>query len=89
MTQFLVTVPHTAEECMSAAEEFGKHPRAAELLQTTYWACEFGNHTAWTVAEFEKEDEARAVVPGQLGEKAQVQEVKTYSFEDMVAEHEG
>ena len=91
MPTYLIETPHTQEECQKAGEEWlrSELPRKAELFDKTYFGCEAEVHDAWTIAEFENEDEAWKYVSQAERAKARVVPVNSYSFEEMVKAHEG
>ena len=90
MPTYLIETPHTEEECASGAEEWlrSELPRKAELFDKTYFGCEAGVHDAWTIADFENEDEAWKYVSQAERAKARVVPVNAYSFEEMVTAHQ-
>lgn len=87
MPKFLVELPHTAEECSQAGEEFSKHPRAKEILDSTYWRCSYGEHVAYTVADFESEGEAKDLVPEPLKSKLNIRPVDVFTYDQMMESH--
>lgn len=86
---YVVEMPHTPEECMMAFDGFQRHPRAEEILKNTYAGCNHGNHTGWTIASFENEDEIREmVVLPALQQKMSIHPVDTMTMEEMREAHE-
>lgn len=89
MATFVIETPHNDEECRIGAEQWLKldGPRKQELFDKSYASCEFGEHNAWLIAEFRDEDEAWSYIPEVERAKAKVQQVASYSFDEMVAAH--
>ncbi len=76
MPEFVIEIPHSPEECSAAAGEIVRHPRARDLVASTYWGCPGGAHSTWIVGEFEGEAEARRLVPRLLRDTARVVRVE-------------
>lgn len=89
MPTFLIETPHTPEECLIAGEQWLEldGPRKQEIFDKTHASCEFGEHNAWVIADYETEDEAWSYVPEVERLKAKIRQVKTYAFEEMLAAH--
>ena len=90
MPLYLVEEPHTPEECMAAFEGFSQHPRAEELVKSSYAACNSGTHIAWTIASFKDEDEAREIgVTPELKKKMKIYPVDVFTLDEIRGTHEG
>jgi len=88
MALYVIDVPHAAEECSRAAKEFETHPRGPETIEKTVWGCRVGGgHRAWTVAEFQNEDEARQLIPRELRGRETIYPVESFTFEQMLKAH--
>lgn len=83
MPEFMIEVPHAAEECFLAVSEALRHPDARGLLTTTYWGCGAGTHTTWLVHEFEDAREAKALVPPLLKDTARVVQLTRLSLNEI------
>ena len=59
MERYLVTVPHTAHECLNAVQQV----IAAGFITHFDWGCKDGNHTGWVIIEAESASEAMMAVP--------------------------
>lgn len=90
MPTYVIEAPHTEEECMAAFEEFMANPRAQELLSKTVAACEFGDHTMWTIADFDTPEDARKIVnQDSIQQKMRIQQVATMTPEEIKETHGG
>lgn len=87
MAKFLVETPHPEAECSQAGEEFSKHPRAREILDNTFWRCNYGEHVPYTVGDFDSEAEARSPVPEPLKSKLVVKPVDVCTYDQMMKAH--
>lgn len=83
MPEFMIEVPHSAEECFAAVSEALRHPDASGLIATTYWGCAAGVHTAWIVHRLADVSEARALVPRLLSDTARVVELTRLSLSEV------
>lgn len=88
MPTYFVEAPHTAAECSAAGANFAKHPRAKEILDNTVWRCSFGEHIAYTIADFESEGEAKGMLEEPLRSKLVIKPVERYSYDDMMVAHQ-
>ena len=89
MPLYLVEQPHTAEECMAAFEEFSKNPRAEELVKNSVAGCNNGNHTAWTIASFKDENEARNMVShAGIQKKMKIYPVDQFTLDEIKSMHQ-
>jgi hypothetical protein len=82
MSEFMIEIPHSPEECAAAAVDAHPHPRAGELAAKTYWGCMGGAHTTWIVADFASEHEAMSIVPALLRDTARVVRVERRRIQD-------
>lgn len=83
MPEFMIEVPHSAEECFVAVSEALRHPDARLLIDTTYWGCAAGVHTTWIVHRLADIGEARALVPRLLRDTARVVELTRLSLNEV------
>jgi len=89
MPLYLVEEPHTPEECTAAFEGFAKHPRAEELVKNSVAGCNNGNHTTWTIATFNDEDEARNMISvPSLQKKMKIYPVDQFTLEEIQPAHQ-
>lgn len=85
MAAFVIESPHTPEECLRALDEtLAKSP---EILNKFVWGCAQGEHTGYAYIEAKDKDEATAIIPEFLQEKATVTEVSKFSPEQIRAFH--
>lgn len=86
MANYLIELPHTAEECLQALTEISE--KGSELLPKVYWGCKAGVHNGWAIVEAENESTARSMIASQLVRgKASVVEVTKVTQEDIEAYH--
>lgn len=83
MERFLIEVPHTAEGCKHALEQF----LAAGFLTHFEWGCLAGEHTGWAIIEAENEAQARLVVPSFERPHARVVKLHRFTVEEIQAAH--
>jgi hypothetical protein len=65
-SRFLVTAPHTKEECMKTLDEakaVGKN-----FLAKVDWGCMAGDHTAYVILEAKDEAAVREMIPASWSE---------------------
>lgn len=85
MARFMITSPHTKEECVRALEE--TLAEGEDVLEKFEFGCKSGDHTAYGVFEAANENSARRFVPGFLRPKARFVEVVRFSPEQIRAIH--
>lgn len=60
-SKYLVTTPHTAEQCLKAMDDVvANNPK---LLQSTWWGCKAGDHTGYSIVDAESESDALNMIP--------------------------
>ena len=69
LREYLIEVPHSAEECPPAQQTDG---RLDESAHRSYCGCEGGTHTTWIFAELASEAQAWSLVPTLLRDTARV-----------------
>ncbi|HLG10559.1 MAG TPA: hypothetical protein VI876_02265 [Dehalococcoidia bacterium] len=82
MARYLVTCPHTLEDCIGDIDSVLGHSK--ELLARFDWGCKAGEHVAWVVVEAGNEATARMMLPVSMRNKANVQAVNKFTPEDIV-----
>ena len=81
MAKYVIESPHTPEECLKALDEtLAKGP---EILKKFVWGCAQGDHTGYAYIEAENKDDASAIIPKFLQEKAKVTEVNKLTPEQI------
>jgi len=83
---FMVTSPHTEEECMKALDDVAA--KGAKDLAMWRWGCMSGDHTAYAFFEAANQDEAMKQVPENLRAKAKVSKVDQFTVEQIKSFHE-
>jgi hypothetical protein len=82
--RFLVSVPHTAEECMKAMDTY----EASKSLAKWDFGCEDGDHTAYSIVTAENKDAALAMVPESMRANAKVVMITKFTAADLKKAHE-
>ena len=84
MARFLIEVPHEAVACARAAQIFlnaGSH-----FLTHADWGCTDGEHKAWFIAEVDRKEEARSILPPTLRSQAKI--VRLNYFDAVLRYHQ-
>ena len=81
MARYLLTCPHTPEDCVPDIDSVLGHSK--ELLARFDWGCKDGEHTGWVLVEAGNEATARMMLPVALRTKAHVRMVNKFTPEDM------
>ncbi len=79
MAHFLITSPHTAEDCAKVV----KLTLAIGYLTHFYWGCKSGDHTAYAIIEADNKQEALLSVPTVIREKSKAQEIVQFDEKDV------
>jgi hypothetical protein len=74
MARYLVTAPHTAEQCLTALDAFD----TGNSLAKFDFGCEDGDHTGYAIVNARTADEAKMMVPE--SERANVKVVMLHKF---------
>ena len=79
MARFLVEVPHDAGlvPCARVVDVFLK--TGSHFLTNADWGCKDGVHKAWFIAEADRRDEARNIVPATLRSAATVVQLNDFT----------
>ncbi len=77
MREYLIEVPHSAEECPFRSAEPRHRPDAppGPLPGPRFWGCRSGVHTSWLIADLPEglsEEQAWTFVPALLRDTARV-----------------
>jgi len=83
MHQYMVIVPHTAEECMQALDQFD----ASKELGKFEFGCKEGDHTAYAILSAKDADAVKAMVPEQQRDKAKIVMVSKFTSEQLKQLH--
>jgi len=87
MAKYVIESSHTPEECLKALDEILE--KGPEILDKFVWGCAQGEHTGWAYVDAKSKDDASAIIPGFLQEKAKVTEVSKFTPEQIRSSHEG
>jgi hypothetical protein len=79
-TRYLVSMPHTKEECLAALDRVAADKL---LLDKIDWGCTDGDHTGYVVIEAKNADEALAKVPDADRAKAHAVKLVKFSAEEI------
>ena len=83
MHKYMVIVPHTAEECMQALDDFND----AKELGKFDFGCKEGDHTAYAMVSAKDADAAKAMVPEKQRGNAKVVMVSKFTSEQLKELH--
>lgn len=81
MARYLVTVPHTAEDCVAELDSVFGHSK--ELLARFDWGCKAGEHVGWVILEAGDEETACRMLPIAVRDKASACMVNKFTAEDI------
>ncbi len=82
---FMITSPHTQDECLKAMDELSSMGKAKLSLFT--WGCMSGDHTSYGVVKAKSEADAKAMIPASVRGKAHVVKVVKLTQEQIKAFH--
>jgi len=85
VSSFLVSSPHTAEECLASLDEVAASSKGA--LDKWYWGCMAGDHTGYEIVQASSKAEALMVVPENLRAKAKAVKLNKFSEEQVASFH--
>jgi hypothetical protein len=83
---YLVTSPHTQEECLEAIDKVAE--KGAENLDNWRWGCMAGDHTGYAFFKAESEESALLSVPEMVRTKARAQKVGKFTVDQIKQAHE-
>jgi len=63
--------------------------KGPEILDKFVWGCAQGEHTGWAHIDAEDKDDACAIIPEFLQEKAKITEVSKFTPEQIRSSHKG
>jgi hypothetical protein len=84
-SMYLVTSPHTPEECVKALDSVSA--MGSKTLGKYEWGCLSGDHTGYVMIEAASEEDALKVVPPNLREKAKAEKVTKFTVAQIKALH--
>lgn len=73
MARYMITSPHTQEECLRALDE--ELAKGRDILGEFDFGCKAGDHTAYAIVDVNSKDDAFNLVPTFLQNKARIVEV--------------
>ena len=82
--RYLIMVPHTAEECLKAMDDYD----AAKSLAKWDFGCEDGDHTAYSIVTAADKEAALAMVPENVRGNAKVIMMTKFTAADLKKAHE-
>jgi hypothetical protein len=86
LTEYLIEVPHSPEECVTAQFAAGG---VRQPSRRTYSGCGDGTHTTWIIAELASENDAWSLVPRLLRDTARVTRIDRGASPDSLEEPKG
>lgn len=78
---YMITSPHTKEECMQALDQSAQ--MGEQQLGQWRWGCQSGDHTAYAFVQAQNEDQALQMVPEIVRNKADVQKLDQFSADQI------
>lgn len=82
---YLVTSPHTPEECLKALDSVSA--MGSKTLGKYEWGCLSGDHTGYMMIEAASEEDALKAVPPDLRAKAKAEKVTKFTVAQIKALH--
>lgn len=82
--QYMISVPHTPEECLKALDEFD----VSKALTKFEFGCESGDHTGYAIVTASSPEAALAMVPEDQRANAKVVAVHKFTPAELKAAHE-
>ena len=83
-SRYLVTAPHTKEECLKALDEV--QATGTQLLSKTDWGCMAGDHTAYVILEAKNEAALKKMVPASWGD-AKIVKLNKFTAKEIESFH--
>lgn len=80
-TYYMVTSPHTPQECMQALDQIASQGQQA--LSQWKWACKSGNHTAYGIIQADTPEQALKMVPENIRSKARIEKVDEFTVDQI------
>lgn len=85
MQSFLISSPHTAEQCLAALDDL--NAMAPGLLAKMEFGCMAGDHTGYAIVKAANADAARNMLPESLRASAKIQPLTKFTPEQIKAFH--
>lgn len=82
---YMVSSPHTAEECLAALDEFAASGK--NTLDNWYWGCMDGDHTGYEIVNAGSKEAALKTVPENLRAKAKATKLSKVTAEQVASFH--
>jgi hypothetical protein len=73
MARYMITSPHTQEECLRALDE--ELAKGRDILEKFDFGCKAGDHTAYAIVDVNSKNDALNLVPTFLQGKAHIVEI--------------
>jgi hypothetical protein len=86
MPRYLVTVPHTYEDCVAELDSVFAHSK--ELLARFDWGCKAGEHVGWVIIEAGSQEVACSMLPTVIRAKANARMINKFTPEDIQGLHQ-
>ena len=84
-TKFMVTAPHTPEECLKTLDEV--NTQGSKALDQWEWGCMAGDHTGYAILEGKDEAAVRAMLPPSM-QNAKIVKLNKFTAAQIKAFHE-
>jgi hypothetical protein len=84
-TWYMVTSPHTVEECMQALDQVAS--MGQQNTSQWRWGCMNGDHTGYAFVQADSPEQALRMVPDIVRAKAQVEKVDEFTIDQIRGFH--
>ena len=84
-TKFMVTAPHTPEECLKTLDEVNM--QGSKALDKWEWGCMAGDHTGYAILEGKDEAAIKAMLPPSM-QNAKIVKLNKFTAAQIKAFHE-
>ena len=83
-SRFLVTAPHTKEECLKALDDV--KAVGTKLLSKTDWGCMAGDHTGYVILEAKDEAAVKRMIPASWSD-ARIVKLNKFTVKEIESFH--
>ena len=84
-TWYMITSPHTVQECMQALDEVAK--MGQQSATQWKWGCMSGDHTGYAFVQADSPEQALRMVPDIIRDKARVEKVDEFTVDQIRSMH--
>ena len=84
MNTYMLTLPHTPDECLEA---LGATADVPKLLSKTKFGCNNGDHTGYAMLDAQSDTEISNLIPQPLRSKAKITKVESFTAAQIASFH--